>query len=1010
MLIPKHYENIHVLHENTMPIRAYYIPSSARLSDAVEHREQSDRLLLLNGDWQFRYYDSVYDLREEFWQEGFDTAAFDHIPVPSVWQNHGYDRHQYVDGEYPIPMDPPYVPYDNPCGAYIRTFDYHITPDAPRAYLNFEGVDSCFYVWLNGQYVGYSQVSHATSEFDVTDHIREGANTLAVLVLKWCDGTYFEDQDKFRMSGIFRDVYLLARPTNSIYDYTINTAINANHRTATVSVNALPLGDVTKMQLTLYDPDGNAIAKRTMNTNGRSAITVTDPHLWTAETPHLYTLVMECENETITEEIGIREIAILDNVVCVNGAPIKFRGVNRHDSDAKTGFTISLAQMHRDLILMKQHNINAIRTSHYPNAPQFYQLCDRYGFYVVDEADMEAEGPIHAHRRYTYDEERRDHWHKMIIDDPMYTETVMDRIQRCVIRDKNRPSVVIWSAGNESAYGITVEEALRWIKSYDPTRLTHYESALYHTKERDVDYDCIDLYSRMYPSVGMIQQYFADGHIKPYILCEYCHSKGNSNGDLEDYFKVMEQYDGVCGGFVWEWLDHAVYKGTDKNGKEIYYYGGNHGEFPHSGDACLDGMLHHDHTPKSGLKEFKNVNCPIRLVAWDEDAGNVTLHNYRDHLNAADYAAIGYVLTRDGEEIARGALGAVDIPPHGEVTVPLALDVPATGRCFLHIEVTLTRAESCLPVGYLLGDNELAAHGERRYEGNPCKALPHGGVITASEDDKYLIINNNAFCYVYNKHTGLFEEMTCGGRAIITRPIEYNLYRAPMGIDRPNGSAWWRAGYSRAIARAYDTTLTYDGEDALITSTLSLTPISLQRIMDIVAVWRVTPAGVVTVTLDAKKNPDYYSSLPRFGLRLFLPHTMRHVEYCGRGPYENYFDKHYSCHHGIFRARVEDLYVDYLNPQENGSHGDCDYVRVDSATNGLCVTGAQPFSFNASDYTQEELASRGHNYELVPCGDTVLCIDYRQHCIGSSSCGVAQLPEYRFDDTEITFTVTLTPQ
>lgn len=1008
MLIPKHYENINILHEGTMPIRAYYVPSSARLADAVERREESDRFMLLGGEWQFRYYASVYDMQDAFWEAGFDTAAFDRIPVPSVWQNHGYDRHMYVDGAYPFPMDPPYVPQENPCGAYVRHFEYRVNPDAPRAFLNFEGVDSCFYVWVNGEYVGYSQVSHATSEWDVTDKLRDGENTLAVLVLKWCDGSYFEDQDKFRMSGIFRDVYLLSRPQTFLYDYRVTTAIDGEG--ATVTFAADPYNGMTNATVTLESPSGEVIGTQEMATDEVITFDVENPLLWTAEDPHLYTLVIACNGEVITEEVGIREVAIIDNVVCVNGAPVKFRGVNRHDSDPRTGFTIPLSVMHEDLVLMKQHNMNAIRTSHYPNAPQFYQLCDRYGFYVVDEADMEAEGPIHAHRRDGSDANRRAHWHERIIDEPMYCESVLDRIQRCVIRDKNRPCVVIWSGGNESAYGITVERALQWTKAYDPTRLTHYESALYHTTEREVDFDCIDLYSRMYPSVADIHQYFADGHVKPYILCEYCHSKGNSNGDLQDYFEVIEQYDGVCGAFVWEWHDHAVYKGTDKDGREIYYYGGNHGEFPHSGDGCLDGMLHHDRTPKSGLKEFKSVNLPIRPVAWDEAAGTITLHNYRDFDNAADFAAIDCVLVRDGEEIARVSLGSPSIPPHGEETVALPLTVPPTGRCFVRVEVALTRDEGCLPAGYLLGYNEMTASGERRYEGSPARPMANGGGIRASENDRYIFLKNGTFSYTYNKLTGLFDEMICGGRALITRPIEYNLYRAPMGIDRPNGSSWWRAGYSRPVARAYETTLAYDGGDAVITSTVSLTPISIQRIMDIVAVWRVAPTGVVTVTLDVKKNPDYYSSLPRFGLRLFLPQTMRAVEYCGRGPYENYFDKHRLAYHGIFRTRVEDLFVNYLKPQEGGSHGDCDYVIVGERGRSLCVTAAKPFSFNASDYTQEELCSRGHSYELTPCGDTVLCIDYRQHCLGSSSVGVGQLPQYRFDETEFTFEVTLTPQ
>ena len=1008
MLIPKHYEDITVLHEGTMPIRAYYVPASTRLADAVEHREESDRFMLLSGEWAFRYYASIYDMQDAFWKMGFHTAAFDRIPVPSTWQNSGYDRHQYVDGEYPFPMDPPYVPHENPCGAYVRRFEYRRDPDAPRAYLNFEGVDSCFYVWLNGAYVGYSQVSHATSEFDVTDQLREGENILAVLVLKWCDGSYFEDQDKFRMSGIFRDVYLLSRPESGIYDYTVTATLDGD--TATVTFASQPYGHVCDATVTLESPMGEVVATASLASDESVTFKVTAPLLWTAEAPHLYTLVIACGGEVITEQVGIRTVAVSDNVVCINGAPVKFRGVNRHDSDAKTGFTISLTQMHDDLILMKQHNLNAIRTSHYPNAPQFYQLCDRYGFYVIDEADMEAEGPIHAHRRDASDAERRAHWHERIIDDPRYCETVLDRVQRCVIRDKNRPSVVIWSAGNESAYGITVERALQWTKAYDPTRLTHYESALYHTQERDVDFDCIDLYSRMYPSVADIHRYFADGHTKPYILCEYCHSKGNSNGDLQDYFEVIEQYDGVCGGFVWEWLDHAVYKGKNKDGRDVYYYGGDHGEFPHSGDGCLDGMLHHDRTPKSGLKEFKSVHLPIRPVAWDEAAGMLTLHNYRDFDNAADFAVIDCVLTRDGEEVARVALGSPSIPPHSEGTVALKLDLPPTGRCFLRVNVSLSRAEGCLPEGFLLGYNELAASGERRYEGTPAHPMTSGGNVTATENDRHIFIKNGTFSYTYNKLTGLFDEMICGGRALLTRPMEYNLYRAPMGIDRPNGSAWWRAGYSRAVARAYETTLAYSGEDTVITSTVSLTPVSLQRIMNIVAVWRIAPTGVVTVTLDVKKNPEYYSSLPRFGLRLFLPQTMREVEYCGRGPYENYFDKHRLCYHGIFRTCVEDLFVNYLNPQENGSRGDCDYVVVGNRERSLCVTGEQPFSFNASDYTQEELARCGHSHDLVPSGDTVLCIDYRQHCLGSSSCGVGQLKPYRFDETAFTFTVTLTPQ
>ena len=480
MIIPKHYENHHLLHENTMPNRSYYIPASCRTDNLVEHRELSDRMQLLNGDWKFRYYDSIYDLKDAFYEEDYDTDSLDTIPVPSVWQNHGYDKHRYHTAYQPFPYMPPYVARDNPCGTYIHEFDYQQDENVPCAYLNFEGVDSCFYVWINGRYVGYSQVSHSTSEFDVTDHLKNGKNRLAVLVLKWCDGTYLEDQDKFRMSGIFRDVYLLKRPENCIFDYFTTTKIQEN--SALVEVRIRPLLKKMPVQVTVYDAAGNVAAQTDTAEELEGAypcaasLHIEKPHLWNAEEPYLYTIVLETENEVITDRIGIRQIDIQNNIVRLNGSPIKFRGVNRHDSDPVTGFTISVAQMKKDLFLMKQHNINAIRTSHYPNAPQFYQLCDQYGIYVMDEADNEVQSALVLFCKDNTEQTRAKRWNIPISDNPDFIEAVVDRVQRCVCRDKNRPSVVMWSMGNESGYGCGFEKALEWTKTFDPDRLTHFES------------------------------------------------------------------------------------------------------------------------------------------------------------------------------------------------------------------------------------------------------------------------------------------------------------------------------------------------------------------------------------------------------------------------------------------------------------------------------------------------------------------------------------------------------
>ena len=396
MIVPRYYEDLSVLHENTMPARAYYIPASKRMDNLVEHREESDRMQLLNGTWKFQYFNSIYDVQDPFFEKDYDTENFDEIQVPSVWQMAGYDTHQYTNIRYPFPFDPPYVPQDIPCGAYAHTFVYHKDENAPKAFLNFEGVDSCFYVWINGSYVGYSQVSHMTSEFDITDLLQDGENSIAVLVMKWCDGSYLEDQDKFRMSGIFRDVYLLNRPENIVYDYFTTTEIQEDQAVITVQANYQGMAVPTK--LTLYDAEKQEIASQMLWEEPgelythKAVLTVKNARLWNPEQPYLYTLVIETQGEVIADRIGIREICVKDAVIYLNGTAVKFKGVNRHDSDPVTGFVIGPDQMKKDLQMMKENNFNAVRSSHYPNAPYFYQLCDEYGFFVIAEADNESHG------------------------------------------------------------------------------------------------------------------------------------------------------------------------------------------------------------------------------------------------------------------------------------------------------------------------------------------------------------------------------------------------------------------------------------------------------------------------------------------------------------------------------------------------------------------------------------------------------------------------------------------
>ena len=680
MIVPRYYEDLEMLHDNAMPTRAYYIPASIRKDDLVENRESSDRFQLLNGEWNFKYYKSIYDVKDAFYLNGYDTSEFDKATVPGVWQMAGYDMHQYTNIRYPFPFDPPYVPQDIPCGVYVHTFTYHREEKATSAFLNFEGVDSCFYVWINGRYVGYSQVSHMTSEFDVTSLLEDGTNTLAVLVLKWCDGSYLEDQDKFRMSGIFRDVYLLKRPQKSIWDYRITTKVEQDK--AIVKLN-LAYSEPIETAIDIEDQSGALVVHGEIEQDGSLEFTVSNPVLWNTESPYLYTVILSTPDEVIVDHIGFRTIEIKDAVLYFNGEKIKFRGVNRHDSDPETGCVIGVEQIKKDLTLMKQHNFNAIRSSHYPNAPYFYQMCDKYGFMVIDEADIEAHGPFMLYRKEDTDRNRFHRWNEKIADNPEWEYAIVDRVQRMVQRDKNRTCIVMWSMGNESAYGCNFEKALEWTKSFDPDRITQYESARYRNYDKTYDYKYLDLYSRMYPALTEIDEYLEKDGSKPFLLVEYCHSMGNGPGDFEDYFQAIQKDDRMCGGFVWEWCDHAIAHGKADNGKTIYYYGGDHGESIHDGNFCVDGLVYPDRTPHTGLLEYKNVYRPVRVVSYAQEDGTLLFHNYMDFDNLKDFVEIDYEMTQDGLTVEKGSVENLSAAPHSDGKTELKLQVPSAGKIYL---------------------------------------------------------------------------------------------------------------------------------------------------------------------------------------------------------------------------------------------------------------------------------------------------------------------------------------
>ena len=1008
MIVPRYYENLSVLHENTMPARAYYIPASRRMDNLVEHREESDRMQLLNGTWKFQYFNSIYDIQDSFFEKNYDTENFDEIQVPSVWQMAGYDTHQYTNIRYPFPFDPPYVPQDIPCGAYVHTFDYSRDEKASRAFLNFEGVDSCFYVWINGTYVGYSQVSHMTSEFDITDLLQDGANTIAVLVMKWCDGSYLEDQDKFRMSGIFRDVYILKRPKQAISDYHIKTRIE--DMLAKVEIE-MKFYSPLNVKISIEDRNGAVVALGSIAEEGKAVLEIASPELWNTENPYLYKLILETENEIIVDHIALRKIEIKDQVIYLNGQKIKFRGVNRHDSDPVTGFTINTEQITTDLTLMKQHNFNAIRSSHYPNAPFFYEMCDKYGFMVIDEADIEAHGPFMIYRKEDTDYNRFKRWNEKIADDPVWEEAIVDRVKLMVERDKNRFCIVMWSMGNESAYGCNFEKALEWTKNFDPDRITQYESARYRNYDETYDYSNLDVYSRMYPALSEIQEYLDKDGSKPFLLVEYCHSMGNGPGDFEDYFQMIQDNDKMCGGFVWEWCDHAIAHGTAENGKTIYAYGGDHGEEIHDGNFCMDGLVYPDRTVHTGLLEYKNVYRPARVISYNKESGELVLHNYMDFDDLKDYVKISYELTQDGLVISKGILPEFSVAPHGEGKTNLKINVPENGKCYLKLIYHLKKELPLLDEDHILGFDEI----EVSKEDTKCKLaekwIPKTVVdseLQVNENDTQIHIKGREFAYTIDKRTALFTEMKFAGREYLNHPMELNIWRAPTDNDMYIKSEWKKAHYDKAYTRAYTTEVVQGKHGVKITSHASVVAETVQKILDVTITWKIEAAGKIDADIAVTKD-DEFPDLPRFGVRMFLDKKLSAVRYFGMGPQESYCDKHQAASHGLYRADVGDLHEDYIRPQENGSHYDCEYVELNNSRYGIVASAEKAFSFNASYYTQEELEKKTHNYELIESDSVVFCVDYALNGIGSNSCGPVVLEQYRFDDVLFRFQFTLIP-
>lgn len=934
----RHYERLDCISENRIPQRAYYIPYESLEKALRGNREDSAYYRLLNGDWDFAYFQRDFDMPE-------DLAAVDFphtIPVPGCWQLYGFDKPMYTNIQYPYPVDPPYVPDENPCGVYRTVFTLPENWENRDTHIVFEGVCSCLYLYVNGQYVGFTQGSHLQAEFDLTGFVHAGENTLTAKVLKWCVGSYIEDQDFFRYNGIFRDVYLLSREKNGLHDI----QVWADTKTVTCSVS----------DYTVYDAEGKPA-------------NLTNPILWNAEKPYLYTLVVHTETEFIPFLVGMRELAISEKgELLVNGQSVILKGVNHHDTHPHTGYTMTDADIRKDLLLMKQLNINCIRTSHYPPTPEFLNLCDRLGFYVVDECDNESHGfAFRSTKNYNrfngYDGE-----------DPIWPCTGEDwkpmhleRIERMVERDKNHCSVIFWSMGNEAAYGPNTEAMLLWTKNRDPHRLTHYERCMHVDDKAPVD-----IRSRMYPTLQELERLAQLPDPRPIYLCEYSHAMGNGPGDVAQYMEVFRKYPKAIGGCIWEWADHVVLE----NG--VQKYGGDFGEATHDGNFCCDGLVFADRSFKAGTLNARQAYAPM---AAQLEGSTLSVTNYYDFTDFSEKQLI-LTVSCDGTEIHRQLL-QLQLAPHATAELPLGVTLPENCRLGCYVNLSLTE-----PDGTEIGTRQFPLPVPRVV---PEKGEP----VSLIQTKTHIIAEDAGFRYAISKLLGHFDSIVVDGREQLAEPMRWSVWRAPTDNDVSYKESWMLQRFHLAQTKIYD--IAVSGNTVTVKG--SLAGLSRMPFLHYTQLFRFYAGGRVEVELEAKVADNIVDYLPRFGLEVALREPNLPFAYFGRGPLENYPDMKLHAPVGYYRSNAKKEYVPYVRPQEHGNH--CDVVFLQAGE--LTFRSEAGFCCQVSQYSTKMLDKATHTDELRNDGNTYLRVDYNVSGIGSASCGPVIEEQFRLSEHAFTF-------
>jgi beta-galactosidase len=948
-------------------------------------REASPFFQLLNGDWKFNWVRKPGDRPVDFYKLDYNVSGWEEVPVPSNWQMHGYGIPIYTNVTYPFPKNPPHIPHDyNPVGSYRTTFTVPSDWKGRQVFIHFDGVKSAFYLWINGQKVGYSQDSMTPAEFNITEYLCEGENILAAEVYRWSDGSYLEDQDMWRFSGIYRDAYLFSTPAVHVRDFFVRSDLDERYKDASLRATVkirnygAEVAGAHTVDVTLLGPTGTPVGNDPLMSQTVSDIaargetvlemvaSVVNPRKWSAETPNLYTVLLTLKDgdgrvvEVERCAIGFRKVEIKENQLFVNGASIKIKGVNRHEHDPDHGRAIPLSRMIQDIKLLKQNNINTVRTSHYPDQPVWYDLCDRYGIYLIDEANIESHG-----MGYRLDE--------TLGNNPVWEKAHVARVTSMVERDKNHPSVIVWSMGNEAGSGCNFDAASAAARKIDPTRPIHYER--YN--------EIADIHSEMYARIIQLEKYAKEKPVKPFILCEYAHAMGNSVGNLQDYWDVIGAYPCLIGGCIWDFVDQGLRKKAP-DGTEFWAYGGDYGDEPNDDNFCCNGIVQPDRRPNPSLHEVKKVYQNVKVEPVDLASGKVLVRNRYDFLSL-DFLEPSWELLQDGEVIQRGTLSVLSIEPKAaqEVTVPFKSPEPMpSAEYFVTIAFSLAEDTPWAERGHVVAWDQFQVP----FEVPPVSAIGVAAMpaVTLHESSRAITVNGKDFALTVGKASGAIESFTYRDRQLISAPLIPNFWRAPIDNDRGNGmrkrlAVWRSAGQERQVVAIEATQLA--AQVVRITADMIL-PAGDSKCRSIYTVH-----GSGDVIVDNEFEPGKgLPELPRFGMQMAVPEEFDTVRWYGRGPHESYWDRKTSAAVGLYSGSVEELIHPYIRPQENANRTDVRWVAFTNNDGiGLLAVGMPLLNFSAWPYTMQDLEEATHNYQLPRRDNITVNLDCQQMGVGGDN-------------------------